>query len=105
MRPTGRVKLFHIEDQNFSDASFLFVFLRTWFWFPMFSFFESEIDCKIPNEFEFPITMSSIHDFYQDLWGHFILKAQSTVPNQENEPAKVTTTRNVTRKKAKAKQT
>jgi len=78
---------------------------RTWFWFPMFSFFESEIDCKIPNEFEFPITMSSIQEFYQDLWSHFTLKAQSTVPTQENEPAKVTTTRNVTRKKAKAKQT
>ena len=71
----------------------------------MFSFFESEIDGKIPNEFEFPITMSSIHDFYQDLWGHFVSKAQSTVPTKEHEPAKVTTTKNVTRKKAKAKQT
>ena len=35
---------------------------RVWLWFPMFSFFESRIDGKIPNEFEWPITFSDVYD-------------------------------------------
>ena len=33
---------------------------RVWLWFPMFSFFESKIDGKIPNEFEWPISISDV---------------------------------------------
>ena len=33
---------------------------RVWLWFPMFSFFESKIDGKIPNEFEWPIDFGEI---------------------------------------------
>ena len=29
---------------------------RTWFYFPLFSFFEANIDGRIPNEFELPVT-------------------------------------------------
>jgi hypothetical protein len=35
---------------------------RVWLWFPMFSFFESRIDGKIPNEFAWPITFNDIYD-------------------------------------------
>ncbi len=35
---------------------------RTWFWFPLFSFFESGIDGKIPNEFEWPLTVQDVRD-------------------------------------------
>ena len=38
---------------------------RTWFWFPLFSFFESSVDCKIPNEFAWPITLTDLKDFWQ----------------------------------------
>ena len=34
---------------------------RVWLWFPMFSFFESSIDGKIPNEFEWPISFTDIY--------------------------------------------
>ena len=29
---------------------------RSWFYFPLFYFFESNIDGKVPNEFEYPVT-------------------------------------------------
>jgi len=35
---------------------------RAWFWFPLFSFFESNIDGKIPNEFDWPINMYDIKE-------------------------------------------
>ena len=35
---------------------------RAWFWFPLFSFFESGIDGKIPNEFAWPLTIKDIRD-------------------------------------------
>jgi len=36
---------------------------RTWFYFPLFSFFEQNIDGRIPNEFALPIHFSDIQDF------------------------------------------
>merc|ERR1719400_484123 len=33
---------------------------RTWFYFPLFSFFEQNIDGRVPNEFELPITPGDI---------------------------------------------
>jgi len=36
---------------------------RTWFYFPLFSFFEQNIDGKIPNEFAFPLSFSDFSDF------------------------------------------
>ena len=29
---------------------------RSWFYFPLFYFFEGNIDGKVPNEFEYPVT-------------------------------------------------
>jgi hypothetical protein len=33
---------------------------RTWLYFPLFSFFEQNIDGKIPNELEFPFTPADV---------------------------------------------
>jgi hypothetical protein len=38
---------------------------RTWFYFPLFSFFEQNIDGRIPNEFQLPISPEDIHHGYQ----------------------------------------
>jgi len=35
---------------------------RAWFWFPLFSFFESGIDGKIPNEFQWPLTINDVNE-------------------------------------------
>ena len=35
---------------------------KVWLWFPLFSFFESGIDGKIPNEFAWPITMHDVNE-------------------------------------------
>jgi len=35
---------------------------RTWFYFPLFSFFEQNIDGRIPNEFELPLTSVDLHN-------------------------------------------
>jgi len=37
---------------------------RTWFYFPLFSFFEQNIDGRIPNEFELPVSMQDIRRAY-----------------------------------------
>eukprot|EP00096_Caligus_rogercresseyi_P000231 TRINITY_DN10610_c0_g1_i1.p1 TRINITY_DN10610_c0_g1~~TRINITY_DN10610_c0_g1_i1.p1 ORF type:complete len:441 (-),score=112.76 TRINITY_DN10610_c0_g1_i1:228-1550(-) len=33
---------------------------RTWFWFPLFSYFEEGVHGQIPNEFEWPLTLEEI---------------------------------------------
>ena len=33
---------------------------KAWFYFPLFYFFESKIDGKVPNEFEMPLTLKDI---------------------------------------------
>jgi len=37
---------------------------RTWFYFPLFSFFEQNIDGRIPNEFQLPLTPQDITNFF-----------------------------------------
>jgi len=37
---------------------------RTWFYFPLFSFFEQNIDGRIPNEFELPLDMDDLRIMY-----------------------------------------
>ena len=71
---------------------------RSWFWFPLFSFFESEIDSKIPNEFQWPLTMCDLKDYYNELKGycHILLsKINKDVPKE--------TTKNMSKKKMKTK--
>ena len=36
---------------------------RTWFYFPLFSFFEQNIDGRIPNEFQLPLTPQDLTNF------------------------------------------
>jgi hypothetical protein len=36
---------------------------RTWFYFPLFSFFEHNINGRVPNEFELPLTPSDVVAF------------------------------------------
>jgi len=55
---------------------------RTWFWFPLFSFFESSIDGKIPNEFGWPIAMSDITEAVQTLH-EWIMSAINRSPTQD----------------------
>merc|ERR1719447_994359 len=38
---------------------------RTWFYFPLFSFFEQNIDGRVPNEFELPITPADTKALFQ----------------------------------------
>ena len=48
---------------------------RAWFWFPLFSFFESGIDGKIPNEFAWPLTIKDVKDsmvYIQDGLNNFV---------------------------------
>jgi len=40
---------------------------RTWFYFPLFSFFEQNIDGRIPNEFQLPVTPQDISDLWKRL--------------------------------------
>ena len=40
---------------------------RAWFWFPLFSFFEHGIGGKIPNEFEWPLTLRDAKDILKQL--------------------------------------
>ena len=45
------------RDIVWVNGTFNYEAQRSWFWFPLFSFFESDIDCKIPNEFQWPMTL------------------------------------------------
>lgn len=45
---------------------------RAWFWFPLFSFFESGIGGKIPNEFEWPLTLKDVKDILKQLQDLFL---------------------------------
>jgi len=38
---------------------------RTWFYFPLFSFFEQNIDGRIPNEFQIPVSVDDLRSGYQ----------------------------------------
>lgn len=54
---------------------------KTWFWFPLFSFFESGIQGgKVPNEFEWPLTLSDCRDVCSKLTS--LLGGYRPVPNQ-----------------------
>jgi len=43
------------------------IIYKVWLWFPLFSFFESSIDGKIPNEFEWPITVKEVKTNFYNL--------------------------------------
>ena len=47
---------------------------RTWFWFPLFSFFESGIDGKIPNEFQWPLTVKDVKDAHAKVESFFTIR-------------------------------
>ena len=40
---------------------------RTWFWFPLFSFFESSIGGTVPNEFDWPISMYDFKEMFKQV--------------------------------------
>jgi len=40
---------------------------RTWFYFPLFSFFEQNIDGRIPNDFQLPLTPQDISNLFNRL--------------------------------------
>jgi len=37
---------------------------RTWFYFPLFSFFEQNVDGRVPNEFELPLSPRDLSNLY-----------------------------------------
>lgn len=53
------------QDYNFVIKSNNYEAQRAWFWFPLFSFFESSIDGKIPNEFDWPIHMYDVNEMFK----------------------------------------
>lgn len=63
---------------------------RTKIWFPLFSFFESSVECIVPNEFETPGEIIScigytIKDSCLNLWKSivpFLTSTQSSVNNE-----------------------
>lgn len=57
-------------------ALFSYEAQRTWLWFPLFSFFESSIDGKIPNEFEWPITIEHLKAEATKIATYFAKKPQ-----------------------------
>jgi len=44
---------------------------RTWFYFPLFSFFEQNIDGRIPNEFELPVSPQDIKNVVRRIGDSF----------------------------------
>ena len=55
----------HKSHENIAFKSKSYEEQRAWFWFPLFSFFESNIDGKIPNEFDWPINMYDIKETFK----------------------------------------
>lgn len=63
---------------------------RVWLWFPLFSFFESRIDGKIPNEFELPISFTDISDAIRKIVEtakSFRELIRQAIPNSSKEAA------------------
>ena len=53
---TSRLFLYYHTLANNKGAVSSRVGQRSWFYFPLFYFFEGNIDGKVPNEFEYPVT-------------------------------------------------
>ena len=65
---------------------------RVWFWFPLFSFFESGVDGKVPNEFAWPIRLHDVNESLtqvKELLRTFMARDQSSAaPLIKPEPSK-----------------
>jgi len=51
---------------------------RTWFYFPLFSFFEQNIDGRVPNEFQLPISPQDLHS----AWQWMVTRYQNSVASE-----------------------
>jgi len=56
---------------------------RTWFYFPLFSFFEQNIDGRIPNEFELPISPQDIRNLVKRIGDNFKHKYDDCSSNKK----------------------
>jgi len=54
---------------------------RTWFYFPLFSFFEQNIDGRIPNEFELPISPQDVRNIVKKIGDSFKNKFEDCTSN------------------------
>ena len=54
---------------------------RTWFYFPLFSFFEQNIDGRIPNEFELPISPLDVRNIVKKIGDSFKNKFEDCTSN------------------------
>jgi len=62
---TSRLFLYHntlVNNRAVTKFNESFDAKRTWFYFPLFSFFEQNIDGRVPNEFQLPISPKDIKD-------------------------------------------
>jgi len=56
---------------------------RTWFYFPLFSFFEQNIDGRIPNEFELPISPQDVRNLVKRIGDNFKHKYDDCSSNKK----------------------
>ena len=58
---------------------------QTWFWFPLFSFFESGVQGgKIPNEFEWPVTVKDAKGILNKLMTLFLSSDKPKIQSTTN---------------------
>lgn len=88
------------RDIVWINGTFNYETQRAWFWFPLFSFFESDIDCKIPNEFQWPMTLQDVRNMYGELRQFYLSQLQKT--NKE-DPPRFNSNKNYNKKKSKTK--
>ena len=49
---------------------------RAWFYFPLFYFFESNVDGRVPNVFEWPLTLSHVSKALEQVRTMFLAKEE-----------------------------
>ena len=87
----------HKNDMDVKETSY--EAQRAWFWFPLFSFFESSIDGKIPNEFAWPLTMYDVKEAVKGVNEWFM----TTLKKKPVAEIKVDKSKNGCKKKMKTK--
>jgi len=76
---------------------------RTWFYFPLFSFFEQNIDGRVPNEFELPVTCEDIQAFAMKFSHRFSTFTEKMAPTRDLAAHRSTTSTKKNKSKSKLK--
>jgi len=69
---TSRLFLYYhtlVNNRAVSKYQESFDAKRTWFYFPLFSFFEQNVDGRVPNEFELPVYPQDFSNIYTRICG------------------------------------